>query len=199
MTCRSFVDGLKVAAPKTKVVRDQRYVDNGKIITTAGISSGIDGSLYVVSKLRSKAASQMVALNMEYEYKRDSSYARGNFADRHLRAVFSRNLRFTTPEGVKLRVLSTDGDASKWEVNWQLDGTLAEADVLKLLGEQLTKIGKWQALAAAKNTSRWQFTDDAGNAWQGEVSVKSLSTNQQQVTIKINRAANNKAVSARTQ
>src|SRR5262245_18708384 len=42
------IDGLPAVALKVRVVRDQRYVDNCKFITTAGISSGIDGSLYVV-------------------------------------------------------------------------------------------------------------------------------------------------------
>jgi transcriptional regulator GlxA family with amidase domain len=44
-TTANLVPGLKIAAPKTKVVDDKRFVDNGKIITTAGLSSGIDGAL----------------------------------------------------------------------------------------------------------------------------------------------------------
>ena len=55
-TFYDLLDGLPAIAPKVKVVRDQRYVDNGKFITTAGISSGIDGSLYVVSKLFGQGA-----------------------------------------------------------------------------------------------------------------------------------------------
>ncbi|HEX8185579.1 MAG TPA: DJ-1/PfpI family protein, partial [Blastocatellia bacterium] len=50
-TFYGMIDALKTFAPKTKVVSDKRYVDNGKIITTAGLSSGIDGSLYLVSKM----------------------------------------------------------------------------------------------------------------------------------------------------
>ncbi|HZS08703.1 MAG TPA: DJ-1/PfpI family protein [Blastocatellia bacterium] len=200
-TFYDLIDGLKVAAPKTRVVRDQRYVDNGKIITTAGISSGIDGSLYVVAKLRGKAAAQMVALNMEYNYRPGSDYARGNFADRYLRAIFTRRLRFATPDGVSLQVLSTEGDAEKWEVNWQVDGRITEAELLKLIGERLAGDGKWKPLAAAKNPSRWQFSGEAGDVWQGEVTVRPLTADKgrQQVTIRINRAAGNKAASLKTQ
>src|SRR5262249_44237656 len=36
--------------PKIHVVRDQRYVDNGRIVTTAGLSAGIDGALHVIGK-----------------------------------------------------------------------------------------------------------------------------------------------------
>jgi transcriptional regulator GlxA family with amidase domain len=81
-TFYGLIDGLAAVAPKTKVVTDQRYVDNGKIITTAGISSGIDGSLYVVSKMMGKRRAQMAALNMEYNWQPDSNYARASFADR---------------------------------------------------------------------------------------------------------------------
>jgi len=38
---------LEKGYPKVKVVYDKRFVDTGKIITTAGLSSGIDGALHV--------------------------------------------------------------------------------------------------------------------------------------------------------
>src|SRR5262249_24266077 len=43
-----MIEGLKKAAPKTKVHADRRVVDTGKVVTTAGVSAGIDGSLHVV-------------------------------------------------------------------------------------------------------------------------------------------------------
>ncbi len=186
-TFYDLIDGLKTVAPKTKVVRDQRYVDNGKIITTAGISSGIDGSLYLVSKMRGNAVAQMVALNMEYNYQPASDYARGNFADRYLRAIFSRRLVFGTPPGVHLTVLSTAGDASKWEINWQAEGKIAASELLKLVGEQLAETGQWKSLGATNNSSRWQFGNDTGEEWKGEVSVTPLpaSENKQQIIIRI--------------
>src|SRR5205085_11092598 len=52
--------------PQTKVVYDRRYVDNGKIITTAGLSSGIDGALHLVVKILGRGSAQSVALGMEY-------------------------------------------------------------------------------------------------------------------------------------
>jgi transcriptional regulator GlxA family with amidase domain len=45
------IDQLREAAPKTTVIDYQRCVDNGRIITAAGVSAGIDMSLYVISKL----------------------------------------------------------------------------------------------------------------------------------------------------
>jgi transcriptional regulator GlxA family with amidase domain len=45
-TFYDMIDDLKKDAPKARIVRDQRFSDIGKIITTAGLSSGIDGALH---------------------------------------------------------------------------------------------------------------------------------------------------------
>ena len=50
-TFYGYLDNLTDVSPTTIVVRDKKYVDNGRIVTTAGLSSGIEGSLYIVSKL----------------------------------------------------------------------------------------------------------------------------------------------------
>src|ERR1700686_2501576 len=50
-TIQHSIDNLQKVSPKTRVVHDQRYVDNGKIITTAGLSSGIDGAFHLVAKI----------------------------------------------------------------------------------------------------------------------------------------------------
>ena len=62
------VDGMKQAAPKTDLRPAERYVDNGKIITSAGISAGIDMSLYVVGRLLGKNVADETARYMQYDY-----------------------------------------------------------------------------------------------------------------------------------
>jgi transcriptional regulator GlxA family with amidase domain len=57
---------LAAIAPHTTVVRDQRYVDEGAVITCGGISAGIDGSLHVVRRLLGEAAAERTAAYMEY-------------------------------------------------------------------------------------------------------------------------------------
>lgn len=56
-------------APYTKVEPEQRFIDNGKIITSAGISAGIDMSLYVVAKLLGQAQAWETAKYMEYDWR----------------------------------------------------------------------------------------------------------------------------------
>lgn len=46
-----------------------RIVDNGRIITSAGISAGIAMSLYVISKLLGKDQALKTARYMEYHWK----------------------------------------------------------------------------------------------------------------------------------
>lgn len=62
------IDRLKSAAPKTKVYADRRVVDNGQIITCAGVSAGIDGALYLVERLHGKEVAEKTARYMEYRW-----------------------------------------------------------------------------------------------------------------------------------
>jgi putative intracellular protease/amidase len=178
-TFYDLIDGLAELAPKTKVVTDQRYVDNGKIITTAGISSGIDGSLYLVSKMMGKARAQMAALNMEYHWQPGSSYARASFADRHLRRIFSRGLRLTTPPGPESRVISTEGGPDQWEVNWQVKSDAPPSELLKSINDRLATGGKWSMQpvdkASASTESSWKFADEKGGWWKGSATIKPIT------------------------
>ena len=71
-THQSAIDALRQAAPKTKVLEGHRFVDNGKIVTAAGVSAGIDGSLHIVNRLLGKDAASEVARGMEYNWKHEA-------------------------------------------------------------------------------------------------------------------------------
>jgi transcriptional regulator GlxA family with amidase domain len=66
-TFHSYIDALQKANPKAKVLRNTRFVDNGQIITTAGISAGIDGALHVVANLQGEEVARQTAQHMEYD------------------------------------------------------------------------------------------------------------------------------------
>ena len=59
-------DLLRQFAPGAEVVENERFTDNGKILTSAGISAGIDCALHVVSRLLGPAAADETARYMEY-------------------------------------------------------------------------------------------------------------------------------------
>jgi transcriptional regulator GlxA family with amidase domain len=66
-TFHNYIDNLQNATPKAKILRNTRFVDNGQIITTAGVSAGIDGALHVVAKLKGLAVATQTARYMEYD------------------------------------------------------------------------------------------------------------------------------------
>jgi transcriptional regulator GlxA family with amidase domain len=65
-THHSALDLLRDLAPGATVDPSARFHDNGKIVTAAGISAGIDCSLHVVSRLLGETAATATAEHMEY-------------------------------------------------------------------------------------------------------------------------------------
>jgi len=59
---------LAELAPTATLVRDVKYVDNGRIILSGGISAGINMSLYVVGQLLGEEVAQKTAAYMEYDW-----------------------------------------------------------------------------------------------------------------------------------
>src|SRR5262249_49950282 len=84
-TTAPLIDGLAAISPNNKRVHDKRFVDNGKVITTAGLSSGIDGALHVIERSYGRGTAQQVALGMEYNWDPESKFARAALADRYMR------------------------------------------------------------------------------------------------------------------
>jgi transcriptional regulator GlxA family with amidase domain len=70
------IDRLRQAAPKATVQEGRRFVDNGRIVTTAGVSAGIDGALHVVARLVGRSAADQTARYMEYHWSPEAYLAR---------------------------------------------------------------------------------------------------------------------------
>ncbi|TVX92454.1 DJ-1/PfpI family protein [Paenibacillus agilis] len=62
------LDILESKFPQIEVIRNTRFVDNGDVLTSAGISAGIDMSMYIVERLLGEEAARTAALTMEYPY-----------------------------------------------------------------------------------------------------------------------------------
>ena len=61
------IDGLRTHLPTTDVLADARVVDEGEIITSAGVSAGIDLALHVVRRLHGDEVARRTARDMEYD------------------------------------------------------------------------------------------------------------------------------------
>jgi len=76
-TFHGAIDNLQESYPKATVKRGRRFVDNGHVVTTAGISAGIDGSLHIVARLLGRRVADQVATYMEYAWSPEASLATG--------------------------------------------------------------------------------------------------------------------------
>jgi transcriptional regulator GlxA family with amidase domain len=72
-THHGALDLLAQSAPDAVVRGDQRFIDNGRVITSAGISAGIDAALHVVARLLGEAQAQETAAYMEYDWRDGAS------------------------------------------------------------------------------------------------------------------------------
>lgn len=61
------IDRLEREFPRIKVVRGKKYIDEESIMTSGGISAGINMSLYIVRKLLGKEIAEKTAKRMEYD------------------------------------------------------------------------------------------------------------------------------------
>ena len=59
---------LRAMFPRVSVLENQRWVDEGRIVSSAGISAGTDMSLYLVERLAGRELSLVTARQMEYNW-----------------------------------------------------------------------------------------------------------------------------------
>lgn len=62
------IDDLQKEYPALKVERNVKYVDNGSLMTAAGISAGIELALHIVGKENGKDTALQTARRMEYDW-----------------------------------------------------------------------------------------------------------------------------------
>jgi transcriptional regulator GlxA family with amidase domain len=68
---RSF-DWVVTTGPRVDWVRAARWVDDGKLVTSSGVSAGIDMSLHLIARTIDQATADALARLMEYTPHRDA-------------------------------------------------------------------------------------------------------------------------------
>jgi putative intracellular protease/amidase len=153
-TFAGMIDDLATAAPKTKVVRDKRFVDNGKIITSAGLSSGIDGALHVIEKLYGKGTAQVAAVGMEYDWRPDSGWARASLADEHVFPGFQAASEYPRT------LLRYEGTRDRWEAAWKIRTEAGAEKLLARMDKAYADSPGWKRQGAGA----WRL-DGQGGSW----------------------------------
>ena len=68
---KMFFSTLAAQGPNTDWVKEARWVDDGKVITSSGVSAGIDMALSVIARLFGEEAAEQIANGTEYQWHRD--------------------------------------------------------------------------------------------------------------------------------
>jgi len=175
-----------LASPDTKLAYDKRFVDNGKVLVTAGLTAGIDGALHLVSRLLGDGVTQSVALEMEYNWDPSGTYARALLADRFL----PDGLAYAKPnvKGMKAQMMSTAGDRDHWKTKILVSNPRSSAEILEVLRNRIAAnrgvSGMYKPIPHITSTSqvtlvnngnsslKWKFTDDQGSKWNGLCTVE---------------------------
>lgn len=117
------MDRLREVATRSTVHPGRRFVDNGQILTTAGVSAGIDGALHAVARLLGRHVAERTAQYMEYRwtpeaylasaypYLNPSAGPRGRALQRGALAEQAGDLATAASE---YRAAAESGDADAW-------------------------------------------------------------------------------------
>jgi putative intracellular protease/amidase len=162
---------LRDQYPKITVVDDQRYVDNGHIVTTGGLSAGIDGALHLVERLDGLGTAQEVALGEEYDWKSHPTWAPGALAHSLIPNVQLDSLG-------TWNVVRTEGDANHW--NLEIHGTSSHSrdELLDRIGERLEKVAHWVPVQnASAGKRKWNLTGRHGEPWTACLTLEPAAAN----------------------
>ena len=65
-THHDYYDSFERDFPQVQLVRNRRFVDNGKFVSAGGLTSGIDGSLHVIARYFGADEAHRVAIYLEH-------------------------------------------------------------------------------------------------------------------------------------
>jgi putative intracellular protease/amidase len=174
-TTAPLIDQLGNEYPRIKVVHDRRFVDNGKIITAAGLSSGIDAALHVIAVMKGNGMAQQTALSEEYDWHPASGFARAALADRLIPEVDLRPVGDWTIE-------STQGGTDRWETVLRGTSDRSASDLIDYFGKAFIERAKWTRQSgpaatggAPSPTSAWKFAGRDGRPWNGTLTVAPIA------------------------
>lgn len=63
------ISQLRSLFPRVSVLDDARVVDEGRVVTSAGVSAGIDMALHLVERWHGREVAEATARDMEYEWR----------------------------------------------------------------------------------------------------------------------------------
>ncbi|MGY0618744.1 DJ-1/PfpI family protein [Lysobacter sp. A378] len=138
------IDGLARDFPKVDVIRDVRWADNGKIITSAGLSSGMDAALHVVARVRGTDVARSTALQLEYDWQPEGGFIRSLMADRYMPGLRD----VVWPEGTQFDRTVSVGDEQTWRMHFDVTSPAGQDTLMELIANSVQSTGDWTRKAS---------------------------------------------------
>lgn len=158
-TIAGMIPELARRHPKATIVRDLRYVDNGVIITTGGLSAGIDGALHLVDRELGRLTAERTARDLEYVWNSDPHSEFGNSA----------RLRF--PDITEILPVESfwdqqqdSGNSDRWQLAGALEFPMSAAEFLAGTTERIGKDG-WKVDSSAPLERSFVMQEADGQTW----------------------------------
>jgi putative intracellular protease/amidase len=182
LAAAGLLDGLEVTgnagglailhklAPTATILANKRVVDSGKIVTSGGLSAGIDGALYVVEKVYGNGMARMIARAMEYDWHPESAYAAALLADKYI--VYPMGALLMGDLHGKLVDFADATDLCEIQVSVPRSSSVDET--FAGINSWLEAKAKWirKKSQPSSHISGWQFVDDQGVTWDGLLRVE---------------------------
>jgi len=73
-TNKMWFNWVAEQGPKVQWVKEARWVEDGKFVTSSGVSAGMDMALAVIERLSGAEMSKMLAVAAEYEWHQDAAW-----------------------------------------------------------------------------------------------------------------------------
>lgn len=163
-TFHKAFDGMAEQFPDVTVVRDQRWVDAGKLVTSAGLASGIDAALHVVAEVLGETRARSVALHLEYDWSPEHGFVRGRLADQYTRMP-EEGVQF--PEGTVIDREYAVGDERYWEERYRVASPWTAVQLLGHMREQARRDKKLKVLPLPdREQLAWQYDSERGGQWR---------------------------------
>lgn len=175
-TFAPLIPGLTQVAPKAEVLSNVRWTDNGKILTSAGLSSGIDAAIYLVSKYQGLGNAQRIATHLEYDWSPDKGFVRAALADMHLQG-FGQFINQFDREWLRY-----EGDQNEWYIEVAVDTELTSEELMKVIEFQAEKGYEW-----TKSGTYWNY-EVKGQRWSADIQIENAAAAKKVIKFRVERA-----------
>ena len=136
--------------PAVHVIKDVRWADNGRIVTSAGLSSGLDAALHVVARQQGQEKAQSVALHLEYDWKPEGGFVRSRMADRYLPESLASSVDW--PKYPSMSQEFSIGDEQQWHIRFHVTSDTPADELLQRIANGMDSAPGWTQQPGA---NRW--------------------------------------------